>query len=96
MDISNVLLRMSYSMPKVLTSEYQSPSIKIENFKVNIFNPFNPISTTWGSENFKPMSYNMPKMLSSKYQRDVIKMKGFKRNPSNPFNPISNKGWGQV
>ena len=50
---------MSYNLPKALTSEYQSPSIKIEDFKMNTFNPFNPICTKRGSENFKPITSNV-------------------------------------
>ena len=56
MTILNVILGMSYNLPRALTSEYQSPSIKIEDFKVNTFNPFNPISCKGGSENLKPIN----------------------------------------
>ena len=45
MKILNVILEMSYNLPKALTSEYQSPSIKIEDLKINTINPFNSIST---------------------------------------------------
>ena len=41
LKILNVIIGMSYNMPKALISEYQSPRI----------NPFNPISTKKGSEN---------------------------------------------
>ena len=47
----NLLLQMSYNMPKMLSSEFQTCSIKIEDFKINPINPFNPISTKEGSEN---------------------------------------------
>ena len=44
-------------------SEYHSPSIKIEDFKINTYNPFNPISTKGGGVNILnlllQMSYNM-------------------------------------
>ena len=46
-------------MPKVFSSEFQSNSIKIEDFKINPINPFNPISTKGGSENFKPITRNI-------------------------------------
>jgi len=38
-------------MPKILSSEFQTCSIKIEDFKIIPINPFNPISTKQGSEN---------------------------------------------
>ena len=50
-QILNILLEMSYDMPKMLSSELQSHSIKIKDFKINPINPFNPISTKEGSEN---------------------------------------------
>ena len=31
----NLLLKMSYNMPKMLSSEFQTCSIKIEDFKIN-------------------------------------------------------------
>ena len=80
---------MSYNLPKVLASEYQSPSIKIEDFKIKTFNNFNSISTTGGVNILNlllQMSYNMPKMLSSKFQPCCIKIEDFKINPINPFN----------
>ena len=40
-------------MPKVFSSELQSNIIKIEDFKINPINPFNPISTKEGSETLK-------------------------------------------
>ena len=50
---------MSYNLPKALTKEYQSPSIEIEDFIINTSNSFNPISTTGGSEHFKPITSNV-------------------------------------
>ena len=44
---------MSYNMPKMLSSEFQTCSIKSEDFKINPINHFNPISTKEGSENLK-------------------------------------------
>ena len=41
----NVLLKRSYNVPKMLSSEFQSPSIKIEDLKINPRNPYNPIIT---------------------------------------------------
>ena len=43
----------------MLSSEYQSHSIKIEDFKVNLINHLNPISTEDGSENYKPITRNV-------------------------------------
>ena len=51
---------MSYNMPKVFSSEFQSNSIKIEDFKIDPINPFNPISTSGrGSKIFKPITRNV-------------------------------------
>ena len=86
-------------MPKMSSSEFQSHSTKIEDFKINPINLFNPISTKGGSENlslFLGMSYNMPKMLCSQFQSYSIKIEDFKINPLNPFNPTSTKGGGDI
>ena len=56
MKILNVILRMSYNLAKALTSEYHSPSVNIEDFKINTYSPFNPISTKGGSKNVKPIT----------------------------------------
>ena len=58
-DISNVLLGMSYNMPKTLSSEYKSHSIKIEDLKINPNNPFNPNKTKGERENLKPFTMNV-------------------------------------
>ena len=34
MEIKNLLLGTSYNMPKVFTSDFQSKSIKIKDFKI--------------------------------------------------------------
>ena len=68
---------MSYDIPKVFSSEFQSNSIKIEYFKIYPINPFNPISTKEGVKILSlllGMSYNMPTMLSSKFQNPSIKI----------------------
>ena len=47
MEISNLLLGMSYNMPNMLSSEFQSHSIKIKDFKniaINSFSPIKPIT----------------------------------------------------
>ena len=88
---------MSYNMLKVFSSEFQSNSIKIEDFKINPINPFNPISTKGGVKMLSlllGMSYNMPKVFSSEFQSNNIKIEDLKINPINPFNPISTKGGG--
>ena len=59
MNILNLLLGISYNMPKMLSSEFQSHSIKFEDFKINPINHLNPISTKGGSENFKPITKNV-------------------------------------
>ena len=48
-------------MPKLLCSEFQSNSIKIEDFKINPINPFNPNETNGGvgSEKFKTITRNI-------------------------------------
>ena len=48
MTFLNLLLGISYNTPDVLSSKFQSHSIEIEDFKINMFKPFNPISTTGG------------------------------------------------
>ena len=49
----NILLGMSYNKPKMVSPEFRSHSIKIQDFKINPINPFNPISIKGGSENIK-------------------------------------------
>ena len=44
---------MSYNMPKMLSSKYQTCSFKIEDLKIN------PISTNEGSENLKHITRNV-------------------------------------
>ena len=55
----NVILGMSYNLAQALISENHSPSIKIEDCKINIYNPFNPISAKTGSKNVKPITSNV-------------------------------------
>ena len=43
----------------MLSSEFQSHNIKIEDFNVNPINPFDPNTTKEGSENFKPIIRNV-------------------------------------
>ena len=50
---------MSYNMPKMLSSEFYSHSIKMEDLKISPIKPFNSISTKGGSENFKPITRNV-------------------------------------
>jgi len=68
---------MSCNMPKVFSSEFKSNNIKIEDFRINPINPFNPISTKGGVNILSlllGLSYNMPNMLSSKFQSPSIKI----------------------
>ena len=44
-EVFDLILLMSYIMPKMLSSAFKSHSIKIEDFKSNPFISFNPIST---------------------------------------------------
>ena len=88
---------MSYIMPKMFSSEFQSNSITIEDFKINPITPYNPISTkgVLKIQNlFLGMSYSMPKMLSSKTQSHSFKIEDFKSDHINPFNLISTKRGG--
>ena len=55
----NVLLGISYNKPKMESPEFWSHSIKIQDFKINPINPFNPISIKGGSENFKAITRNV-------------------------------------
>ena len=50
---------MSYNMPKMFSSKLQSHRIKIEDFKINPNNLFNPISTKGGGENIKIITRNV-------------------------------------
>ena len=50
---------MSYNMRKMVGSKFQSHSITIKDVKMNPINPFNPISTKGGIENFKPITKNV-------------------------------------
>ena len=81
-------------MPKMLSSKFQTCSIKIEDFKINLNNPFNPISTKEGVEIknlLLGISYNMPNVFIFEFQSHSIKIEDFKINPINPLNPISTK-----
>ena len=57
---------MPYNMPKMLSSEFESHSIKIEDFKINTIDIFNPIITKGRSDNFKSNTRNI-----LKYAQDV-------------------------
>ena len=78
----------------MLSSAFQTCSIKIKDFKINTINPFNHISTK-GVVKIKNlllrMSYNMPEVFSSDFQSNSIKIEDFKINPINPFNPNKTK-----
>ena len=86
MKILNLLLGMSYNMPKMLGSKFQSHIIKIEDFKINPINTYNPILKL-----LLVMSYIMSKMLSSEFKSHSIKIEDFKINPIKLFNPIGTK-----
>ena len=65
-------------MPKMLSSECQSHSIQIEDFKNNPINPFNPFSTKGElkmSNILLDISENMPKILGFKFRSHSIKIK---------------------
>ena len=68
---------MSYHIPKMLSSKFQSNSLKIEDFKINPLNTFNPISTKEGVKILNlllVMSYNMPNRAGAKFQSLSIKI----------------------
>ena len=48
---------MSYDFPNMISSEFWSNGIKIEDLKINPINPFNSISTKGWSQNVKPIYY---------------------------------------
>ena len=64
----------------MLGTQFQSHSIKIEDFKIIPNNLFNPIGTK-GVKLILVMSYIMPKMLSSEFKSHSIKIEDFKINP---------------
>ena len=83
----------------MVSPEFQSHSIKIQDFKINPINPFNPISIKGGVKTLSlllEMSYNMPNILTSKFQSPIIKIEDFKINSNNPFNLISTKGGSEI
>ena len=60
--MSNLLLRISYNRPMMLSSKFQSNIIEIKDFIINpisIINRINPIFTKGESENFKPITRNV-------------------------------------
>ena len=60
--MSNLLLRISYNRPKMLSSKFQSNIIKIKDFKINpinTINHINPIFTIGESKNSKPIPRNV-------------------------------------
>ena len=61
----------------MLSSKFQSHSIRFEDFKINPINPVNPITTKRGSKHLNlllGMSYNVPKMVGSEFQSPSIKI----------------------
>ena len=64
-------------MSMMLRSKFHNHSIKIEDFKINPINPFNPNKTKGGVKILNLLlgiSYNMPKVLCSKFQSRSIKI----------------------
>ena len=64
-------------MPKNWSSVLQSHSIKIEDFKINPINPFNPNKSSGGvkiKNLLLGISCNMPKMLCFEFQSCSIKI----------------------
>ena len=59
MDFQNLILGISYNIPNMLSSKFQSHSIEIEDFKINPINPVNPTSTKEGSKNIKLITRNV-------------------------------------
>ena len=58
-EILNILQEMSYNISYMLSSQFQSHSIKIQNFKINPINLINPISIKGRSKNFKLITRNV-------------------------------------
>ena len=86
---------MSYNIPKMLNSEFQSPSIKIQDSKLILLIILTLLAPRGGVKILNVllgMSYNIPKILSSEFQSCSIKIEEFKINPIHPFNPNSIKG----
>ena len=91
---------MSYNIPKMLNSEFQSPSIKIQYSKL-ILLVFLTLSAPKGGgvkmlNIILRMSYNLPKALTLEFQSPNIKIEDFKINTFNFFNPISTKGGSEL
>ena len=82
-------------MPRILSSKFQSHTIKSYDFPINPINLFHPNSMQGGgSENFElitGMSYDFPNMISSEFWSNGIKIEDLKINPINPFTPINTK-----
>ena len=72
----SLLLGMSYNMPTMLSSKFQSPSIKIEGSKLTllIFLTLAPRGGVKILSLLLGMSYNMPKLLSAKFQSPSIEI----------------------
>ena len=90
MEISNLLLGMSYNMPKMLISEFQSHSIKILDFKMK-----SRVEMTFFNL-LKGIFCNIPNMLISEFQSHSIRIEDFKDIAINYFNPISIKRWNDI
>jgi len=79
----------------MLISDFQSPSIKIQDSKFTLLIILTLLAPRGGVKNLNvilEMSYNLPKALTSEYQSPSIKIEDFKINTFNPFNPISTTG----
>ena len=59
MDFFNLILGISYNIPNMLSSTFQSHSIEIEDFEINLINPFNPISNKGGRGHFQLSTRNV-------------------------------------
>ena len=73
----------------MLSSEFQSPSIKTQDSKLTLLAPRQRVKIL---DVILGMSYNLAYALTSEYQSPSIKIEDFKINTFNPLNPISTKG----
>ena len=74
---------MSYNIPKMLNSEFQSPSIKIQDSKLILLIILTLLAPRGGVKILNVllgMTYNISKILSSEFQTPSIKIQDSKLN----------------
>ena len=86
---------MSYNIPKVFISEFQSYKLELRISKLTLVILLTLIAPKGGVKILSlllGMFYNMPKMLSSEFESHSIKIEDFKINLINPLNSNITKG----